>query len=327
VRSLPVLESLSVQLVELIRVLVFVGAVAIIFVLAARTLVRIVLERRRGAAPPTTRWIRWSRRIILGLAALGVGCVFYGWLVEPYWPAVSHVRIKTAKLPTAAHPVRIVHISDLHCDPKVRLEERLPGLIAAEKPDIIVFTGDAINSPEGLPNFKRCLTRLAAIAPTFVVKGNWDAWFWSHLDLYGGTGARELNGEAVPVDVRGSTIWVAGVAVEDEVRIDRALTAMPADAFQVFLYHYPDEIPKIADRKVDLYCAGHTHGGQVALPLYGALLTLSKFGKKYEAGLYHVGSTWLYVSRGIGMEGGPKAPRVRFCARPEVAVIDVVPAG
>jgi hypothetical protein len=78
--------------------------------------------------------------------------------------------------------------------------------------------------------------------------------------------------------------------------------------------------------KVDLYCAGHTHGGQVALPLYGALITFSKYGKKYEAGLYREGETWLYVNRGIGMEGG-STPRVRFWAPPEVTVIEVSPPG
>lgn len=60
----------------------------------------------------------------------------------------------------------------------------------------------------------------------------------------------------------------------------------------------------------------------MALPFYGALVTLSKFGKRYEAGLYHEGDTWLYVNRGIGMEGGP-APRVRFCARPELTILEI----
>ena len=60
------------------------------------------------------------------------------------------------------------------------------------------------------------------------------------------------------------------------------------------------------------------------MPFYGALITFSKFGKKYEGGTYEVGKTRLNVNRGIGMEGG-KAPRVRFCARPEVTVIDIMP--
>jgi predicted MPP superfamily phosphohydrolase len=89
----------------------------------------------------------------------------------------------------------------------------------------------------------------------------------------------------------------------------------------VLLYHFPDAIAQAARLRVDLYCAGHTHGGQVALPFYGALITLSGFDKKYEAGLYREHDTWMYVNRGIGMEGS--APRVRFCARPEVTIIEI----
>ena len=62
----------------------------------------------------------------------------------------------------------------------------------------------------------------------------------------------------------------------------------------------------------------------MALPFYGALITLSRFGKRFEAGLYRVEETRLYVNRGVGMEGG-RAPRVRFFARPELTVIDLVP--
>jgi predicted MPP superfamily phosphohydrolase len=94
----------------------------------------------------------------------------------------------------------------------------------------------------------------------------------------------------------------------------------------LFLYHYPypDVVPAADQRRVDLLCSGHVHGGQIALPFYGALVTLSKYGKQYEAGLYRAGPMWMYVSRGIGMEGS-RSPRVRFCSRPEIAVIDVVP--
>jgi predicted MPP superfamily phosphohydrolase len=99
------------------------------------------------------------------------------------------------------------------------------------------------------------------------------------------------------------------------------LAQVPKEAFSIFLYHYPDEIHSVSG-KVDLYCAGHTHGGQVALPVYGALLTLSRFGKQFESGLFEVGGTTLYVNRGIGMEG-MRAPRVRFFARPEITVYEI----
>ena len=93
----------------------------------------------------------------------------------------------------------------------------------------------------------------------------------------------------------------------------------------MFLYHYPDEIDAVLTHGIDFYCAGHTHGGQVSLPWYGALITLSRFDKQYESGRYRKGDTTLYVNRGIGMEGGD-APRVRFCARPEVTVLEVISA-
>jgi predicted MPP superfamily phosphohydrolase len=250
--------------------------------------------------------------------------MLYGRFVEPYWLSVTHVSIASPKIPRGLR-LRIAQISDTHSDPKARLEERLPGVIAAEQPDLIVFTGDAVNSPEGLPVFKALLQKLSAIAPTFLVKGNWDAAYWSQLDLYDRTGAVELNGAGRVLEFRGVKVGIAGLAAGNASNLKRALAGIPADAFSVFLYHYPDLIHEVSGLNVDLYCAGHTHGGQVALPAYGALVTFSKFGKQYESGLYREGKTSLYVNRGIGMEGG-HTPRVRFWARPELTIIEVLPA-
>jgi predicted MPP superfamily phosphohydrolase len=304
--------------------LLFLCTVAVVFLLAALALGRTLLRRvgRLKSAPTGTQI--WLQRIVLTLAAVGVLCMAYGYFIEPYWLSVTRVRIETAKLPRGTRPIRLVHISDLHSDPQVRLEERLPGVFAAERPDLIVFTGDSINSPEGLPVLRNCLTRLAQVAPTFVVKGNRDAWFWREQKLFEETGVRELKNEALKFDVGGASIWIVGTPVGGEHKFEQTFDAVTPGAFTVFLHHYPDLINEVAAKKVDLYCAGHTHGGQVALPLYGALITLSKFGKRYESGLYRVDQTHFYVNRGIGMEGGA-APRVRFWARPEVTVIEIAP--
>lgn len=72
-----------------------------------------------------------------------------------------------------------------------------------------------------------------------------------------------------------------------------------------------------------LYLAGHTHGGQIRILGYGAIITQSKFGKRYEAGLYSMKGTKMYVNRGIGLEGG-WAPRIRLFCRPEVTVVDLM---
>jgi predicted MPP superfamily phosphohydrolase len=312
--------------------LLFVCAVAAVYLLAACALVRATL-RRFGRTGRPSRAALIAERGSLALAAVGLLCFAYGYFVEPYWPEVTHVRVESQKLKGAQRPVRVVHISDLHCDPKTRLEERLPDVVAAERPDLIVFTGDSINSPEGLPVLRKLLPRLAALAPTYAVRGNWDTAFWRREDLFGGTGVVELKKEAARVDVAGTTLWVAGAPFGSLYEppagarsgIESALKDVPPEGFTLFLYHTPDAILEAAETgRVDLYCAGHTHGGQVALPFYGALVTLSKFGKKYESGLHREGQTWLYVTRGLGMEGG-SAPRVRFLARPEVTVIELAP--
>ena len=268
----------------------------------------------------------WWRRSVFCLTALGASCIAYGYWVEPYWPAIIHIRVHSPKMAAGARSLKIVHISDVHSDPGPRLEERLPGLIAGEKPDVIVYSGDSINSPAALPVFKRLMTRLADLAPTFVVRGNWDTWYWRGVDLFGGTGVRELDGQAESLIVGDRRIWFAGVAVGHEHLAKAALKDVPAGSLTIFLYHYPypDVIPENGTNSIDLFCAGHTHGGQVALPFYGAIITLSKYGKKYESGLYRAEGTWMYVNRGIGMEGGD-APRVRFWARPEITVIEMVP--
>jgi predicted MPP superfamily phosphohydrolase len=323
------------HIAEQARYFLFITGFIGIYLLAAGVLAWHVLARAGYGSLPSSFAHVWMRRAVLALAAAATLCVAYGYFIEPYWPEVTHIRLASEKLAPGARPVRIVHLSDIHSDARPRLEERLPDLIAEARPDLVVLTGDYINSPAGLPVFRQFLTRVAAVAPTYVVRGNWDVWLWSDLDLFGGTGAHELDSEAVTVEVGTTKLCLAGAPVPSSragvrgpaphAAVEEALRQVPPGLFTVFLPHYPDERFNAAEQDVDLYCAGHTHGGQVALPFYGAVITLSKFGKQFEAGLYRVRGTWLYVNRGVGMEGGD-APRVRFCARPEVTVIDIVPA-
>lgn len=314
------------QLAEQLRVAAFIGIVAAVYVLAAASIVRWIRQRLEGPQPPLPRWSVRLRRVAFGLAAAGIPCFAYGWLIEPYWPEVVKVRVDVPGLPAGTAPIRIAQIGDTHSDPTERLEGRLPDIVAREKPDLIVFTGDAANSRKGLPVFRRCLTRLAGVAPTYAVRGNWDSWYPAGVELFGGTGATELTAEAVPVRIRGGVLWLGGIAYGRESRLEEVLASIPRGAPAVLLYHTPDLIEDVRGRGIDLYCASHTHGGQVALPFYGALVTFSRFGKKYESGLFHEAGTTLYVNRGIGMDGGP-LPRVRFWARPEITIFDLVPSG
>src|ERR687883_876677 len=102
---------------ESTAVLLFVCAVAAVYLFAASALVRVVL-RRLGRVEGPTRAGLVAERGSLVLAGVGLLCFAYGYFVEPYRPEVTHVRIESPKLKGARRPVRVVHISDLHCDPK-----------------------------------------------------------------------------------------------------------------------------------------------------------------------------------------------------------------
>jgi hypothetical protein len=127
-------------------------AAFVLFVYAAALGFGVHAIVRRGVRRGRRMW--WARTVVAGLAVLGVACFLYARFIEPTWLDVTHTQIATAKLAAGARPIRIVHISDVHSDPEVRLEERLPDVIAAEHPDLIVFTGDSLNTPEGLPHLR-----------------------------------------------------------------------------------------------------------------------------------------------------------------------------
>jgi uncharacterized protein len=306
--------------IQVFRVLIFVAAAAAIIFwasfIAGRWTWRMV---RRRAVP-----LSLVSKAVLVLATIGIGCMVYGLLIEPYWPQVAHVELRTPKFPKGTQSIRVVHISDVHSDPVPRLETKLPPLIAAQKPDLIAITGDSANSADAAPVFQQFVRNLAAIAPTYAVRGNWDP-PGSSARLFGETGVVELMGVPLRLSIKGTEISISGDPAESMSSVEAAFRLVPKDTFRLYLHHYPDRIYEVANEGVDLYLAGHTHGGQVALPLYGALITFSKYDKQFEWGLYKVQDTWLYVNRGIGMEGA-RAPRVRFWARPEITVIDIKPA-
>ena len=141
-------------------------------------------------------------------------------------------------------------------------------------------------------------------------------------EIFAGLDIRWLNDEAHTIRHGEQALHLLGVRTTyDETRdaaaLQRLMQASPRDALTLLLYHTPDLMPEAARLGVQLYLCGHTHGGQLRLPFYGALATSSRWGKKYEMGLYHEGDATLYVSRGLGMEG-LGAPRARFLAAPEV---------
>ena len=262
---------------------------------------------------------RWTERAVL-LAGAVVALSLVDAAIEPYRPIVEHVAITDSRL-AAGQTVRIVHLSDLHSEARAKLEDVLPDKVADLAPDVIAFTGDAVNHDDGVANFRRTMTSLARIAPVVAVRGNWDVWWFPHARLFEDTGARELKNEAVPIRVRGQEIWLVGIPVDFEAMAGRAFSGVPPGRPVVFLHHFPWAVKLAAARGAVLHLAGDTHGGQARLPWLGELLRIARHRVWRPLGLQREGGTWLYVSRGIGTEGN--LPPLRLFCRPEITLIEL----
>ena len=205
-------------------------------------------------------------------------------------------------------------------------EERLLQLVQEVAPDIIVLTGDYVNlscvdDPVAHEHARQVLSQLSAPRGVFAVLGSPPVDRNSAPD-FDDLSITLLRDEFVTIDVGDERkITLLGLDCshhleEDEERLHILLDETPAGAYRLLLYHSPDLMPAASQAGVDLYLCGHTHGGQIRLPLYGAIVTSSRLGKQFEMGHYEMNGAHLYVSRGVGLEG-LGAPRIRFLCPPK----------
>lgn len=262
-----------------------------------------------------------------GVSALSV----YGVIVEPRRLTVTEVTLTSPKLAANAPPVRVLQMGDFHIERLTRRERDLLARVAALAPDLILLTGDYLNlsfvhDEVALAEARQFLRQLRVPFGVYAVTGSppVDPPSVAEALFDGLDNVRWLRDEHVALNVRGQRLYVAGVTCRhvldvDADRLQAVLADIPPQAFTVVLYHSPDLMPEMVEFSVDLYLAGHTHGGQIRLPFFGALVTSSEYGKRYEMGLYREGETHLYVARGLGMEG-KGAPRARFLCPPEIVL-------
>ena len=305
----------------LIPSLLFVAGIAAVYVLEFRLLKKWIGRRLRKE--PAERMLTSKSAIILhALSVFGVLCFAWSYYVEPYRLEINTITIPTEKLKNTSF--RVVQISDLHCDKKIRLESRLVEEINKLHADLIVFTGDSLNNKNALLLLQATLRSMKASLGKYAVRGNVDDRFWEGIDLFADTGFQELTLDTVSINKNGEHLGLCGLDFKNGPQSYQAIKDLSSETFNILLFHKSDLISYLEKDPIDLYLCGHTHGGQVALPFYGALMTQSRYGKKYEAGLYQFGHIQLYVNRGIGMSDG-WLPRVRFFARPEITVFEIVP--
>lgn len=270
--------------------------------------------------------------VLAALEIAGTAALAWGALVEPGRLELTHLRVESPYLPPGAAPIRILHVSDLHVERVTRREQKLLELVAEADPDVIFITGDYLNlsytrDPQAHAELRSLLGKLSAPYGVYAILGSPPV---DERDvvppLFEGLPIRLLVDEWTVLDwPDGRQLILLGLdcshdLVTDTSRLHNLLAESPNTAPRVLLYHAPELMPEAARHGIDLYLCGHTHGGQVRLPFYGAVLTSSKLGKRYEMGLYEEGQTSLYVSRGVGLEG-LSAPRVRFLSPPEITLV------
>ena len=269
--------------------------------------------------------------------AVGTLLVVYAFWVEPLGLGLTHQQLSSPKLPPG-QPLRVLHLADLHAEIHLTArEQRLRALLRELSPDVILFSGDFLNlsyldDPRALAAARAVLAELHAPLGVYAVSGSpaVDTPSLVPQVLADLDNIRWLQDEVVSLPHAGGRIDVVGLTCTHKPFVDgprlrevlaAAYPGQPASErpFTILLYHTPDLAPDAAEAGIDLQLSGHTHGGQVCLPLYGALFAGSLYGKSFEAGRIQQDGLTLYVSRGIGLEG-KGAPRVRFLAPPEIVM-------
>lgn len=230
--------------------------------------------------------------------------------VEPTWMKVRHVRMGQDR-PAA----RFVHFSDLHYKGDRAYAESVVKTINSFSPDFVCFTGDIMEQARFLPEALEILSGIKS--PVFGVPGNHDYSSGASFEVIGegfaATGGAWLLDEQLTV--ANGKINLMGITCR---RFYGALSPLNPDVKNILLMHYPAWIEQQGDRRYDLALAGHSHGGQVRLPFYGALVLPYGVGQ-YDLGLFQTKAGPLYVNPGIGWSYYD----VRFNCRPEVTVIEV----
>lgn len=287
--------------------------------------------------------------VALSVGAAGAACVAWG-VAEAH--AFTIRRVSVPVLERGRAPVKVLHVSDLHLTAGQRDKIAWAASLAREQPDLVVVTGDNLASVDAVPAVAEAFAGLLSVPGMFVFGSN--DYFAPHLKnpfgYFGGpsrvrrepvrlptealrsvfvdAGWHDLNNARARVDIGGLSISAAGM---DDPHIKRDRMPAPdgggrADVHLGVVHApYRRALQALAADGVDLILAGHTHGGQVCVPGYGALVTNCDLDRRRAKGLSTwpgdargPDDTWLHVSAGAGTS--PFAP-VRFACRPEATLL------
>ncbi|MGH3648481.1 MAG: metallophosphoesterase [Micromonosporaceae bacterium] len=291
---------------------------------------------------------RGTALTLAGLGALGLGVLGYATLVERVRYTLR--RYDVPLLEPDTEPLRVLQISDLHITPGQRGKQEWVAGLAALDPDLVLLTGDNLADDAAVPAVVDALSPLLDRPGAFVfgsndyygpVLKNPFTYFnpnserllgeelpWQELrDVLVDAGWADLNNARTVLKTVGRIVELVGV---DDPHLERdrydsvAGVVSPEAEVHLGLTHSPEPwvLDKMAADGFSLLVAGHTHGGQVCVPGYGALVTNCELDRRMARGLHRYGPAWLHVSAGLGTS--PYAP-VRFACPPEASLLTLIP--
>lgn len=272
------------------------------------------------------------KQLLIGLLIL-FGMIGFSYF-ENNAITVSEYEIASEKLPESFDGFVIVHLSDLHNKAFGENQKRLIKHVKAQNPDMIVITGDLIDSNR--PDVEKGLLLVeeaVKIAPVYFITGNHDNWLsdTNTFALFQGLeqlGVRVLDDERTELYLEDETECISLLGVDDDTvsdtsRLRETLSELTAQnesqpVFTLLLAHQPQRLPDYGEYEIDLVLSGHAHGGQFRIPLVGGFVAPDQgFLPKYTKGLYEENGTKMIVSAGLGNSVIPQ----RLLNRPEVVKI------
>lgn len=262
------------------------------------------------------------------MVGLLLACWAFGW--EPSRLTEKNHALTISGWPAACSGYRVAVVSDIHAGaPYVGLEkiDRMVAMIGKQKPDLILLPGDFVIqevlggsfiAPEELAQRLKPLLKQAKV---YAVLGNHDAWLDSARvkSALENAGIPVLEDRAIAVVKNQCRFWLVGLSDYNEGQHEyvQAFARVPKHEPVLAFTHSPDVFPDIAASEFSLLVAGHTHGGQVALPFLGRLIVPSKYGDRYAIGHVRENHRDLFVTPGIGTSILP----VRFGVPPEISYL------
>lgn len=256
-------------------------------------------------------------------------------VVEADHPIVNHVDIHLDRVPEAFNGFRIAQLSDFHYDehfsaaPIRSAVELVNGLNA----DLVVLTGDFVTAPFAAGRLHRnkkkaadaavpcasLLSRIRAKNGVIAVLGNhdWNTDPQKITEILRSQNISVQRNSSIPLERTEGRLWIAGAdSFPDDAALSNCVRKIPKNEPVILLVHQPDIADIVCKFPVDLQLSGHSHGGQVRIPLVGAPY-LPPFGRKYPWGLRKVGPLTLYTNVGIGTLGLP----IRLNCPPEITLL------